>query len=496
MAGSPRASVRRWLVFPEGDVSARLTLLGLVIVLQNLLELPRPAFHTTPLKQLLGILVVLILGGSLVLLLVALRRQVPRWGWLHSRTLQAAVLLLVLAACPTGILQMGKMATSAFAPAFYPNDGTTLDHYAAQQLLEGHNPYISTDIVSAIHIYHQDPEHTTALGQGAFAPLFPLNYPDAALLRKVFAQEPVGHPDQVLEFETHLSYPALAFLPLVPLVWSGLPTVTPFFVLCFVALILLLVLSVPVQLRVWVLLLALADAPLLDSTVGGVLDVFYILLLVAAWRWWRQPVLSVVFLGLAVATKQIVWFFLPFYAILIWRRQGWREAVLRLSGAAAIFLVINGPFILASPGAWLGGILAPENGLMFPSGSGLIHLSVAGVVPLAPEGVYSILELLAMAALVVWYWRYGTDLPEEIGLVLAVLPLFLAWRSLTTYFYFVGLPAVILLIARQKRKESEQAAVSERSGGQADPDYNWVQTTSGPYSEQGHATSQGSMRRS
>jgi hypothetical protein len=88
--------------------------------------------------------------------------------------------------------------------------------------------------------------------------------------------------------------------------------------------------------------------------------------------------------------------------------------------------------------------------------------------------------MLAMAALVIWYWRYGADLPEEIGLVLAVLPLFLAWRSLTTYFYFVGLPAVVLLIARQKRKESKQVpaiAAADRGGGQE------------------YATSQGSPRR-
>src|SRR5215469_1507628 len=117
MAGSPRASVRRWLVLPEGDVAARLTLLGLVIALQDLLELPRPAFHTAPLQQVLGILVVLILAGSLALLLAALRRQVPSWRWLHARALQAAVLLVVLAACPTGILQVGKMAASAFPPA-------------------------------------------------------------------------------------------------------------------------------------------------------------------------------------------------------------------------------------------------------------------------------------------------------------------------------------------------------------------------------------------
>jgi hypothetical protein len=36
----------------------------------------------------------------------------------------------------------------------------------------------------------------------------------------------------------------------------------------------------------------------------------------------------------------------------------------------------------------------------------------------------------------------------EAGFVLAVLPLFVAWRSLTTYFYFVALPSVALLLAR------------------------------------------------
>ncbi|MGO8948578.1 MAG: hypothetical protein ACLQUY_13145 [Ktedonobacterales bacterium] len=444
--------MRRLLTLPQGDTAARLTLLGLVIALQNLLELPRPAFRTAPVEQLLGIGVFIALGGSLVLLVVALQAKVPTWRWLHLRWVQALVLLIVLAACPTGLLQVGKMATSPFAPPFYPNDGTTLDHYAAQQLLEGHNPYVTTDIVSAIRLYHQDPEHTTPLGEGAFAALFPLNYPDGQLLRKVFAAEPSGHPNQVVEFESHLSYPALAFLPLVPLVWSGLPTVTPFFVLCLLALVLLLVLSVPVELRLWVVILALADAPLLDSAVGGVLDLFYILLLIIAWRWWRQPLISVACLGLAIAAKQIAWFFLPFYAILIWRERGWREAVARLCGAGAIFLAINGLFILNNPHAWLAGILAPENPLMFPSGSGLVHLSTAGMIPLLPEGVYSILQGLALAAAVIWYWRYGKDQPEEIGLVLAVLPLFLAWRSLTTYFYFVALPAVILLVSRQYRQ--------------------------------------------
>jgi hypothetical protein len=455
MARSLHVFVSRWLVIPKGDTAARLTLLGLVIVLQNLLELPRPAYQTAPRMQLLGLGVVLALGGSLALLLIALRPQMPSWRWLRSRYVQALVLLLILAAIPTGLMQVGNMVASPFRPAFYPNDGTTLDHYAAQQLLEGHNPYVTTDIVAAIRLYHQDAEHTTALGQGAFASLFPLHYPDKHLVRAVFAQQPVGHPDQVVEFESHLSYPALSFLPLVPLVWAGLPTVTPFFVLCFLALVLVLVFSVPVELRFWVVLLALADAPLLDATVGGVLDVFYILLLVIAWRWWRRPMLSVIFLGLAIAAKQLAWFFLPFYAIFIWRERGWREALMRLAGAGALFALINLPFFMNNPHAWLAGVLAPENGAMFPSGTGLVRLSLAGLLPLFPSKVYLALNLLAMVACVLWYWRYGKGQPE-LGFVLAVLPLFFAWRSLTTYFYFIALPAIVLLLAREYAQAPER----------------------------------------
>ncbi|MGH2514188.1 MAG: glycosyltransferase 87 family protein, partial [Ktedonobacterales bacterium] len=373
----------------------------------------------------------------------------PGWRWLRSRRTQVIVLVVTLAACPTGLHQLGVIATAGFQPAQYSNDGTTLDHYAAMQLLEGHNPYVTVSIISANAALGQDALHTTPLRRGQFAAIPWSSYPTARQIRSVYAQEPAGNPAAAPEFESHVSYPALAFLPLVPFVWAGFPSVVPFFALCLLALVALLALSAPTELRPWVLLLALADAPLLDATVTGDLDVFYILLLFVAWRWWRRPLLSTVFLGLALAAKQLAWFFVPFYAILIWRERGWREAVARLAGAAALFAAINLPFVLNNPHAWLAGVLAPEVDPMFPGGNGLIRLSLGGILPLASSPVYTALELAAMVACIVWYWRNGRRMPE-LGFVLAVMPLFFAWRSLTTYFYFVALPAVALLLARQR----------------------------------------------
>lgn len=417
-------------------------------MLQDLLEFPRKGIRDTLGKPLTSLLVFVVLGGSLALVFVALRPRLPSntgWRWLRSRRFQTLVLVAVIAPAIIGARQVGVMSVAGFLAPQYPNDGTTLDHEAARQLLTGHNPYVSVDLVSAIRRYGQRPQDTTPLGRGAFAPLYPHQYPTPAEMNRVFATEPVGQPERVLEFESHVSYPALAFLPLVPFVWAGMPSVVFFFALCFFALATMLVFSVPPHQRLWVGLLILADLPLLNATVGGVLDVFYILLLFVAWRWWRRPVLSTIFLGLALAAKQLAWFFVPFYALYIWRERGWREALSRVVGAGAVFALINGPFILNNPRAWLAGVLAPQVDPMFPLGSGLVGLSVSGLLPLAPSAVYAALYGLAIVACIVWYWRFGRGMPE-VALVLAVLPLFFAWRSLTTYFYFVSLPAVVLLI--------------------------------------------------
>ncbi|HEX5439298.1 MAG TPA: glycosyltransferase 87 family protein [Ktedonobacterales bacterium] len=437
---------RQWIVVPRKTSAARLTLVALALALQNLLELPRdPITHALG-PTLTGVLVFLTLGASLVLLLAAVGVNPPRWRWPYRREFQIAALCLTLLVVPLGVFQCAKVVVATFSAPQYANDGTTLDHYAAQQLLDGHNPYVTSDIVAAIRALHQDPANTTPLRQGAFATTPPTAYPSRDELRAAFAQQPLGDPDAVTGFESRVSYPALAFLPLVPFVWAGLSSVVLFFALCLLALTVLLVRSAPPDSRVWLALLVLADAPLLNAALVGDLDVFYILLLFIAWRWWRRPVVSTVAFGLALAAKQLAWFFAPFYLLLVWRRSGAREAVKRLVGGVAIFAVINAPFVINNPEAWLRGVLAPQIDPMFPLGNGLVRLSLAGVLPLAPAPVYLALEALAIAACLLVYWRQPRP-GAGLGFVLAVTPLWFAWRSLTTYFYFVTLPALALALS-------------------------------------------------
>ncbi len=465
-SSTAQTTPRAWLAVPTGERAARLTLVGLVIALHNALELPRDAITATLGRPLTGLIVFVILSAAIGLLLVALRPQPGAWRWLHARPLQIVILLLTLGAGVVGVRQIVVAFAGAGATPTYSNDGTTLDQYAAQQLAEGHNPYVTTDIISAIDAYHQKPYYVTPLHRGAFASQPLTQAPSQAQLTAVFdadAKKYAGQPGKAIEFESHVSYPALSFLPLVPLVWLGLPNMAPFFMLCYLGLGALLIVSSPPELRLWVGLLALGDAPFLNAAAIGDLDVLYMLLIFMAWLWRERPLASAITLGLAIAAKQLAWFYLPFYAIMVWRERGWRAAAIRLAGAGAIFLAINGPFIVANPHAWLSGVLAPQVDPMFPLGNGLVRLSLSGLFPLAPSWVYTGLELLAMLACIAWYWRYGKDKPE-IGFALATLPLFFAWRSLTTYFYFSALPAFGLLLARQWRegRASQPAPATQR----------------------------------
>jgi len=425
------------------DLPLRLLLLGLALGIQAYQEIPLEL--TNALLGLGGANLVsfLTMALSLTCICLAISPRLP--GWAYGKVgvvLGRVALFACLALALLGIRQVVVMVEMSFQAPVYYNDGTLLDHNAAALLLDGRNPYTDSDIVSAIRNFHQPAKFTTPLQQGKL--LHQQAYPTPDQLSALLAQEPAGHPNQVLEFESHVSYPALAFLALVPLVWAGAPTVLPFYLLCLAVLAVIGLRAVRRELRWWLALLFLADIPVLNSVIAGDLDVFYILLLFLAWLTWRRWWVSAVFMGLALASKQIAWFYLPFYLIFLYQRRGWRDTALRLSVASALFLAINLPFILLNSGAWLSGVLAPMRDPMFPEGAGIIALSVGKLVPFLPREVYTTLEGLGMVGALLWYWRSGRQRPEA-AMVLAILPLFLAWRSLSTYFYFCVLPAALLL---------------------------------------------------
>lgn len=356
---------------------------------------------------------------------------------------QRIVLFLTLILTIPGAIQIGYTTFICFTPPVFTNDGTSLDTNAAILLLAGHNPYTDSNILQITRRFHIQPNWTTPLRQGTFANQ--IDYPTPDQFQKALDMaEKTGNASA---FESKVSYPALSFLTLVPFVALHDYNVQPFYLLCYLLLVILAWKWTQHELRPWVILLAVANVPMLASTMGGNLDIFYTLLIALAWWLRDHRWSSALFFGLALASKQIAWYFVPFYIIMNWRLYGFKEAVYRLLIAGTLGLLINLPFIAWNPQAWLAGILAPVADPMFPMGVGIVNLSVTHLIPYLPERVYTILQIAAFLVSIACYWRMSRVRPES-AIFFAVLPLFFNWRSLSSYFYCVAYPVFVLMVAR------------------------------------------------
>jgi hypothetical protein len=83
-------------------------------------------------------------------------------------------------------------------------------------------------------------------------------------------------------------------------------------------------------------------------------------------------------------------------------------------------------------------VTAPVADPMFPRGAGLIFLVTNGLLPLGPPLAYTAFEAVAFAACLAVAWRTRRSDPE-LGAVLAMVPLFFAYRSLFSYFFLLPL---------------------------------------------------------
>lgn len=193
-----------------------------------------------------------------------------------------------------------------------------------------------------------------------------------------FSQHPHSPPPE-LDPRTFHSYPAGAFLVDVPSVWLGLPSMGLAQILLFIALSVAIVAAAPPETRLALTAVLWANPTLVQRVVNGDFDIWWLAALIAAWMLRERRWSSGALLGVACAVKQTAWIAAPFYLIWVWREHGFSEALRRTGIALATFLVINLPWILLSPRAWLESLLLPLSLPLLPDGSGLIALGQAGI---------------------------------------------------------------------------------------------------------------------
>jgi len=405
---------------------------------------------------------------ALFCLYLAVRCTIPRWLALHYRPFAFAALVV---AAPLVVVDVQGVAPypAALGTHHYGNDAVTVTSCAVDSFLAGRNPYRTFRVIPCLHENGMQGQKTTPLQAGAFK--HTRIYPNRNQLDTEYQAALTHHWAFPAEFESYYSYPAASFLVpalAVAVHIEDLSIVYLAFYLGIVALVLWRARD-RIARRLTLVVLA-ANAALWPTIESGATDALYSLLVMVAWMSRDRRWLSALALGLAVASRQQAWFFLLFYAILIERTEGRRELLWRLGIIGAIFLGTNLPYMVDSPGQWLNGVLGPMHDPMFARGSGIVAFSTAGgawALPLGPRWLYGGLEALGVLASLGIYWKECRKHPNT-ALVLAPLGLFLAWRSLYSYFLPLTLLALYPAMVEYIRPRREKNAGSRRELGPRD----------------------------
>ena len=325
----------------------------------------------------------------------------------------------LLAWC-SALLLIGLLVASALVQFHnqpnYTTDEMSFDQYAAWLVRHGfHNPYTHS--------------------MGPAVPMFRLQ-PD--LYTYTLNGTPV----------TQLSYPSLSFLIYLPFMLLGWenhvgPGVN---VIAWGVAILLMFKLLPRELRAVALLIGSVDV-YTSFAAGGVTDMLFIpLLIIAAYRWdrfgeTRLSYIGPIALGLAMAVKQTPWPVLIFVLLAIacdeFDRSGLARALRRagryLTAVVVAFLIPNLGYIIASPSAWLNGVMTPFVKNTVPSGQGLVALTLFAHLGGGSLAAFTIATVLVLILLLVAF--VGTyPLLRPATFLLPAFAYFVAARSQTNYF--------------------------------------------------------------
>jgi hypothetical protein len=328
----------------------------------------------------------------------------------------------------------------------YATDSAAFNQVASRLLLQGHNPY-------------------TASMAGAARLLDP---PAAFWTYQAGGGHTVG-----------ISYPAGSFLLQAPFMGLGVNHLATDWVDLGAWLVtaVLVFCMLPGFLR-WLAPLLLLSGVFLGPFANGGTDALFVpFLVVAVWRWDRFPGRSTawlpswvgpVCLGIACSIKQTPWFCVPFLVVGVAceaRRAGAdpvRPALRYAAIAAGAFVVVNLPFILWSPAAWLKGAFLPLAQPLVADGQGLVTLALHGFTGGVVTAWMSAAAGVALLAMVVAFALWESRL-RRVWLLLVPFILFLPDRSLANYLTdFV--PAALIAALSVTAVEPNAVGATRRPG--------------------------------
>jgi len=331
-------------------------------------------------------------------------------------------------------------------------DAAALEHQATDNLLEGENPYQEANVVTAAIEFDVPSGKLTPLRTGQFAEDFP--YPDMEEIEELYVNAQAT-PDEIPpELESKYGYPAASFILPAPFIALGMDDLRIVFLFFILPALGYVIWQTKPKMRFYFIAALIASLDLWHSLSSGETGFLVFPFLLMAWLLYRDKLwLSAIFMGIAIATKQIAWLLFPFYLILILRTNGLRTAACVGAIAGGVFLAFNLPYILTNPGLWLSSVMAPMIDDLFPNGAGIIMLSYTGIIDIKSSLPFTIMEVIVLFIGLVWYFYNCRRFPET-ALALAIFPIFFSWRSGWAYFFYMDIIilAAILLYGYTDKK--------------------------------------------
>ena len=357
-----------------------------------------------------GVGAVFVLGCSLLAVIGAVAARSDR-----------ALIAIDYAVLTLGVLTIGIWSASHlyFNPA-YGTDEAAYVQYAAGLLTHGTNPYTHS-MLPGLSEFHVPIQYATYTLDGGIS--------------------------------SQLAYPALPVLLTVPFIWltHGVQSVIVANVVFLALGTIVGFLVLPRALRPLSVLVMVGLPILFGYTMSGMNDLLLLpFLLVVAYRWievgragglGRRGIVQAAALGCALSVKPLAWFIAPFIVLGIWQARahdrGARQAA-RIVGnyaavALAVALLINGPFIVWAPRAWLDGVLSPLLQQVVPYGQGIVdaslffHLGGGNIAAYTSGALF--LYIAALFAQVRFFPTLG-----RAAFVVPAFVLFFPARSLAAYF--------------------------------------------------------------
>jgi uncharacterized membrane protein len=278
-------------------------------------------------------------------------------------------------------------------------------------------------------------------------------------------------------------YPALPLLIVVPFVWltgggQALPIAD---VAVLMAATAVAFRALPSTLRPLALIVAIGYPVLGNFAVSGLVEIFTMgAFTVVAARWTdigatgrltARDAIRGVALGLALSTNQLAWFVAPFLLVgiyLIQRPTLGRRAAVGAAGrllavAVGVFAIVNAPFIIWDPGAWLGGVAAPLTQHAIPYGQGLIGLTLFMRLGGGSLDAFNDSGAALYVALLVLYAARARRLGAA-WMILPTAAFFVSGRSLAGYWMVLGVPMLVAVASTQNARVRAAAQLSLRAG--------------------------------